>query len=100
MLAGPDNPLFKRFKTWFEEMRGQDPTFPDPNVFRKWEWPSDDDRDAPYGPYQSAKSWFARASLTWVREALMQNTWKRGDYCELAELLNIVLGGTVRTVFS
>ena len=29
----------------------------------------------------------------------MQNTWKRGDYCELAELLNIVLGGTVRTVF-
>jgi hypothetical protein len=90
---GPDDPLFKRFQKWFVEQKEADPAFPDSNLFRKWSWPSVYDETSPTGPYKSGKSWFARASLTWAQEQLRHGTFARGDYRELAELLNFILGG-------
>ena len=92
---GPDDPLFKRFKLWFtkkaQEAKGNNAKFPDPGLFSKWEW----DDESPTGPYRSEVTWWARATLTWVREQLYANTFPRGDYRELCEIINITLGGEV-----
>ena len=84
---GPDDPLFKRFQSWFrqraQEARGDDAAFPDPALFAKWEW-----ERAHRGPLH--------ASLTWVREQLENNMFPRGDYREFCELINLILGGQVR----
>lgn len=96
--TGPDDPLFKLFKTWFtgrvQESRANGTVFPDPAMFAKWQW----DDDSPSGPYRSDVTWWARATLTWAREQLHADTFPRGDYREFCELINIILGGEVRTV--
>ena len=99
-LPGPDDPMFKKFQKWFNSERDSDASFPDPNSFSKWEWPSEYDRLSPTGPYESELSWYARAALTFAREILQQDTFTRGDYRELAEILNIVLGGEVSIQYS
>ena len=68
--------------------------FPDPGLFAKWQW-DDNDEDSPTGPYLSEQSWWARATLTWVQEQLYIGTFTRGDYRELCELINVILGGEV-----
>jgi hypothetical protein len=92
---GPDDPLFKRFKAWYvkrvQEARLNDARFPDPGLFSKWQW---EDISAT-GPYQSDLTWWERATLTWVQDQLHANTFPRGDYRELCELINIILGGEV-----
>ncbi len=90
---GPDDPQFKQwFLTKIQEAMANGANFPDPGVFAKWEW----EDNSPTGPYQSNKTWWARATLTWVREQLEQNTFPRGDYREFCELINIILGGEVK----
>lgn len=92
---GPDDPLFKRFKTWYaervEEARLNGTKFPDAGSFQKWQR----EDTSPTGPYQSDISWWEHATLTWVQEQLCANTFPRGDYRELCELINIILGGEV-----
>jgi hypothetical protein len=89
--------LFKRFKKWFveraQEARGNGMIFPDPVEFSKWEW--EEQESSPTGPYANSMNWWARATLTWVREQLYTDTFPRGDYREFCELLNIILGGEV-----
>ena len=90
-IKGPDDPLFKRFKTWFQREKAADATFPSENSFRKLHW-SVIDPSSPTGPYRSEESWLARAVLTWVQEALSSDTFHRRDYRELCELINMILG--------
>ena len=93
-FTGPDDPLFKRFKEWFishhNEARITHTRFPDPALFRKWQWEVSET-----GPFQEDTDWWARTTLTWVRCRLLQDTFPRNDYRELCELINIVLGGEV-----
>ncbi len=71
--------------------------FPDPGIFAKWEW--DDDDTSRTGPYQSELNWWACSTLSWIREQLMEDTFPRGDYREMCELINIILGGDVSSKF-
>lgn len=98
LYTGPDDPLFKRFKEWFttsrQEARGHGGNFPDPGIFVTWQW--EDDETSPTGPYRSESNWWACATLSWVRDQLEADTFPRGDYRELCELINLILGGNVR----
>ncbi len=99
-FAGPDDPMFKRFKTWFLNEAGQaqlqNRAFPDPGTFVLWQW----EDTSPSGPYRSSLDWFARSTLTWVQDHLAKGTFPREDYRELCELLKIVLGGDVSILFT
>ena len=94
-FAGPDDPLFNRFKAWYireaGEARENHRQFPNPANFMKWEWGD----TSPVGPYMRELDWWAQATLTWLQEHLVQGTFPREDYWELCEFLNIVLGGEV-----
>ena len=96
VATGPDDPLFKSFKEWFLEQRANalqnQAIFPDPGMFRKWDW-GEADAGSPTGPYLKEENWWARQTLEWVTRELLQNTFPRGDYRELCELINFVLGG-------
>ena len=91
--------MFKRFKSWYmreaDEARQNHMQFPDPANFVKWEW----EDSSPTGPYRRELDWWARATLTWAQEQLLQGTFPREDYRELCELLNLVLGGEVQKDF-
>jgi hypothetical protein len=63
-------------------------------LFAKWQW-HESDEDWEHGPYMSEMSYWARETLTWVQNQLHANTFPRGDYRELCELINIILGGKV-----
>ncbi len=93
--TGPDDPLFKKFHDWFvakaQEAKANGAAFPDTGLFATWQW---DDR-SPTGPYRNSVTWWARATLTWIRDMLHRNTFPRGDYLEMSEVMNIILGGEV-----
>ena len=67
--------------------------FPDPGMFRKWDW--GDDADSSSGPYRREEDWWARVPLNWVQSQLVRNTFPRGDYRELCELITFILRGEV-----
>ena len=84
-----------RFKSWYtekaEEARHNQATFPDEGLFRKWSW----NDECPVGPYIDTQTWWTRATLSGVQDQLRAGRFPRGDYQELAELINIILGGKV-----
>jgi hypothetical protein len=98
IIAGPDDPFFKRFKKWYKtqanDAREHNAVFPDPADFNRWEWTE----TSPNGPYLTSMNWWARSTLTWVQEHLVRGTFPREDYRELCELINIVLGGEVSCI--
>jgi hypothetical protein len=79
-------------------LTGLNDQFPDPAVFQKWDWGIEDDH--PIGPYTREENWYFRQTLDWAQLHLRRNTFPRGDYRELCELINFVLGGEVSNLKS
>ena len=71
----------------------RDPQFLEAEDYRKWDWGEGDDVEI--GPYKCPENWWARVTLNWVQHHLRCNTFQRGDYTELCELMNLILGGQV-----
>ena len=96
--SSPDDPLFKSFQDWFNAQsnvhRENGDEFPDIATFRKWDWGTED-KDSPNGPYFNEANWFAKQTLDWVQGKLAEDIFQRGDYRELCQLINFVLGGKV-----
>ena len=92
---GPDDPLFKSFQEWFISHR-QVEGFPDPNMFRQYDWGEAD--DYPVGPYKIERNWYLRQTLDLVQEHLRSGTFPRADYKELCELMNFILDGKVKNI--
>lgn len=97
--SGADNPLFKAFQEWFNKRReiaekNGDP-FPDMDTLRKWDWgtPEEDLQEN-----NKNANWFAKKTLSWVQDRLYDDSFQRGDYRELCQLINFILGGKVSTI--
>ena len=93
-FKGPDDCMFKRFKGWFLEGREKDESeeFPSNSMLRKLDW---EGAISPTAPYQNRESYRMLRTRIYVQELLYGGTFIRGDYRELCELLNFLLGGEV-----
>ena len=92
--SSPDDPLFKAFKEWFVNKREADKDFPSKDTHRLYDWGTADE-GVLIGPLQKEENWFCRETLLWVTGVLQKETFCRGDYKELCELIFYLLTGKV-----
>lgn len=90
----PEDPLFNAFKEWFINQRQTDKNFPPLDAQRTYDWGIEDE-GATIGPLRKDENRLCRNTLTWVSEELQKNTFCRGDYRELCELIYYILSGKV-----
>ena len=93
--SAPSDRLFTAFQEWYNTQRMDNEQFPDHSTFRKWDW-GEEDQNSPIGPYFREVNWFAKQTLDWAQDVLTDDVFERGDYRELCQLINFVLGGKVR----
>ena len=84
-IPGPDDQLLKRFSDWWDKAESES-GFPDETKFTKWNWSKKS---------KSMTSRYCKDSLLKTRKLLLEDSFERGDYQELCELVNIILGGEV-----
>ena len=78
--------------------RLSNPAFPPVDAQRIYDW-GIADTNTTEGPLNREENWFCRNTLRWVSNELYKNTFSRGDYRELCQLIYYILSGKVRITF-